>query len=1388
MLWNEVMTITDAGRWVSKLAEALYATTSPQTVFYTASPNVLSEHPYIAVRKALYEKVNIVGICNLLECAGELGSVKAFVYTSSASVVRDSINDLLDADETLRVLKVTQQTEIYSHTKAVAEQLVLAANRKYGPMLTISMRPTNMFGEGDEDTNSPYLDLASTEEFLASHVLRIPSPQSTGEGNVRDSRGKAKQFNTINGRTVVIKESFVYSNKGFRNLSQAQLLSDQLFHPDSLDTQQWLIYYISRPLTGSYEPIKITPATLPGALKSLKSTDAVSGVSKENEFSTSSAGKKDVKTFNDLLNNFPMIARQMQSGLEIIFKEFSKDVIDWIPSVHSRKPSTVSQEFSDTTTLKSNDSIHSKYSNGHPKSPSLVVTLRSDEEENRMSKTLESAVTAAIDLFQKVDKQQLSFLGSTTELTGPVVEKMIERYVAEQLHDSFLFPRLCNSHKMEDLELESKIHCMQHIDVAQVGIAIEDGRRGKDQLVTNITKGAGEFRKLGVAGSPQQMLEILLATQKLVTSRSACEAIENSNGQKQYEEPSEKPLSQAMNADTLVSLLLVVVIRSQVRHLHARLSYMRNFVFIDDIEGGEIGYALSTFEAVLSYLATDSGGLRKASQRNKRLWQATRQGDIDAMKSTFEASGSAEEPLDGTTPLTLKSNEEAIDDEELDSEMTRRTAAARSRNSHVNREPRTPIGDSHTSESSTLAHVFPFQAALELRKSKRVSMDMRSLSNSSDYSFISRTTTLDSNISAVEGDTSVETLAQTQDMEGNSILMMAVEARQYEALAYLLSLEDFYPTKSILEDTNNEGTTLLSAAVQLNSFELIRLLLDRIFETRDEEKILDYFKRPDSRGRTVAHYLFNAPWLLPQLGEMLPWRMKDRNGQTPLLALCRSYDHPNYFEMVDVALGWAARQQNDGQLLHLDDHVDAKGNTLLHVVNESSIALRLLQHCDSDPNATNDKQFTPLMVASKYGRMDMVRALFGDPRVDVLAREQRGMTAVELAKDDEIRNRIDDMMLVSSVPAADGRVTAVARSFFVEDASVRMIIKSATRNDNGMIGVTTCRRSLTDFENLAKWLALEHPASWLPSIFNFRSPFQIPSRPSRAVLQDIQIRLDQFLKIMLQHSTFSTHELLWEFILFPEIQPDMMAERSRKKAEIRVEKILEEYEPADDVGDISSFVEHARESIRGVHHSTKEVMRRITSVRMGCSNYAIAADISAKYLATLTFLPQTHITAFSRFAACTQLYASDPHKQFYHDISAVSSTILAILSSLARPHSLIKNLTSIQKSIDRHSSSFRRSDRWPLGLLDETRKGIHAEAQEKAEKSRKDLINMGCELSYTQQIVASELAGWQELHAKLGRRAIRNFARQTVVREKDRLERMKRAVKTIVESKEQAKR
>jgi hypothetical protein len=980
------------------------------------------------------------------------------------------------------------------------------------------------------------------------------------------------------------------------------------------------VYYISRPLLGIFEEIKITPAILPPRHPDSRPS-LPSRVPSQNEsaaIDSSLPKKKDIKTFNDLLNNFPMIARQMQSGLERLFKEFNTVFDKPLPPPPSA--AVIPDPLPEGPIAKAMKKARSNSMNSAPTFRSIghierraVEDFYAEDDENVMRGALETAVMAAIDLFQMVDKQQLSLLGATTDLTGPVVERLIERYVTEQVHDTILYPRLCAMKRPEDLELESKIRQMEFVDISQVGIHIQGGRKGKHELTLRLGRAVEEFRKLGVAGSPQQMMDILLLTLKTVTQFSdvSKDILKNSV-------PSSEKVSPVLtiNADTLVSLLLIVVIRAQVRYLQARLLYMRHFIFIDDVESGEMGYALSTLEAVLSYLARDSGGLRKASRRNYKLWQATRKGEVKEMMRIMEPdreqSSDEEEEVIEADPVATDIVDENAPWNTVNGSSTRSTSAA---------------STDRLSKASTLNHVFPFQIQQKdkdeeerlppLRRPKSVKMDIRSMSSSSEMSFRSRTTTIDSMGSGIEGDTSIERLSQTEDSFGESVPMMAIQHERPESLRYLLSLNDYYPIRVILEDMNNEGTTLLSAAVQLGHTELIDIILDFIYRAESEALVIEYLTRQDVRGRSVAHYLFNAPALISRVGRLLPWRQKDRNGQTPLFALCRSYDHGNYREMVEAGLLAATTSQGDGQPLHLDDHVDSKGNTLLHIVNDPQIALRILLHCDSDVNATNDKKFTALMVASKYGRLEMVRVLFGDPRVDLSAKELRGLTAVELAKDDDVRNRIDDLILFSSPPAADGRITAVVRSFFVEDATIRLVVKSGAPSVHQSFTVTTCRRSLHDFEHLAKLLSLENPASWLPTISGMRSPFQLPSKPSRAVLRDIQVRLDGFLKILLAHSTFSTHEMLWEFFLVPDIQADMMEQRSKLKAEARIETVREEYEPVEDIRDVEQFVDHARENVRSVNYSTKSLARRANTMRISITGMFITWSSN---FTTLTFM------------------------------------------------------------------------------------------------------------------------------------------------------------------------
>lgn len=132
-------------------------------IIHTASPPATLDSTSGSVKRAaekLFYKVNVEGTKNLLECAVDSGTVKAFVFTSSASVIHDNVSDLINADERFPVLHFPVQKNYYSETKALAEEAVLAYNRQRPPsasssqpqstdMLTCAIRPASVFGEGD---------------------------------------------------------------------------------------------------------------------------------------------------------------------------------------------------------------------------------------------------------------------------------------------------------------------------------------------------------------------------------------------------------------------------------------------------------------------------------------------------------------------------------------------------------------------------------------------------------------------------------------------------------------------------------------------------------------------------------------------------------------------------------------------------------------------------------------------------------------------------------------------------------------------------------------------------------------------------------------------------------------------------------------------------------------------------------------------------------------------------------------------------------------------------------------------------------------------------------------------------------------------------------------
>ncbi|KAI9704098.1 MAG: hypothetical protein M1836_006959 [Candelina mexicana] len=123
---------------------AAFESSKPMVVFHTAGIIPLGSARYGREQQPAVWATNVEGTRNVLAAAKQAG-VKAFVYTSSSTVVTDDLeNEYPHVDETLPTAK---RSLIYGESKAAAEALVLAASDE-SSLATCALRPPMVFGPG----------------------------------------------------------------------------------------------------------------------------------------------------------------------------------------------------------------------------------------------------------------------------------------------------------------------------------------------------------------------------------------------------------------------------------------------------------------------------------------------------------------------------------------------------------------------------------------------------------------------------------------------------------------------------------------------------------------------------------------------------------------------------------------------------------------------------------------------------------------------------------------------------------------------------------------------------------------------------------------------------------------------------------------------------------------------------------------------------------------------------------------------------------------------------------------------------------------------------------------------------------------------------------------
>jgi sterol-4alpha-carboxylate 3-dehydrogenase (decarboxylating) len=100
----------------------------PKVIINTASP-----HAYIDHEHAIDNfRVNVDGNQSLLDEAAAVGTVKAFIYTSSGPIIAGTGGAYDHADETFPTLAVSKRGDPYHIAKAMGDKITLEANGENG--------------------------------------------------------------------------------------------------------------------------------------------------------------------------------------------------------------------------------------------------------------------------------------------------------------------------------------------------------------------------------------------------------------------------------------------------------------------------------------------------------------------------------------------------------------------------------------------------------------------------------------------------------------------------------------------------------------------------------------------------------------------------------------------------------------------------------------------------------------------------------------------------------------------------------------------------------------------------------------------------------------------------------------------------------------------------------------------------------------------------------------------------------------------------------------------------------------------------------------------------------------------------------------------------------
>ncbi|KAG0330533.1 hypothetical protein BGZ99_000003 [Dissophora globulifera] len=1054
---------------------------------------------------------------------------------------------------------------------------------------------------------------------------------------------KGLLVNTLNGRSLIVTDTTVTTAKGFKLLKQARLVSEKIFYDN--DGKGWAIQFIDRPLVGMQQEGNQSPSS-PGSPEISRDDSSRNRLSPI--FSPNLHSERQLTVRPGRRNNRHRQSPFQATGLYTDTRRRPKGrpfltlqiALQRFPGV-SQKLEQLIMDFNDATMVKNN----------------------LDEIRTGVDRLLNDSV----ELLNQVDAHILSALLDEYNATVDSLDQLLENHIMNSTYDIVFFKITLNL-KQQDWDLAEATRELRNLDLGQVGLP--DTPQHYQCLVSALN----EFQSIGVLRTPEEKLGCLIQSIRVTSSLTG-------------------------GADDLIPILLLTVLRSGISNLASNLYYMKNFVLFGDTSRGEYGYSLSTLEAVSRYILSHVKQLSPLSAKNQEYWERVCSGDLQSVKKLHADVIDLAESK--TTPPPVLPRRLSVASLDSSSDLSIDSSLQGSFSSPLH--SRDAEGNNGVLLACKAQQIGMLQYLLEEQNN---AVDIcnyegkTALMMSADLENVEMT-------QLILGDSNGKgkAMINQQDVLGNTAIHICVYKGNLEVLQTLLQAD---PDLGL---PNNEGdTALIIAAKQSDKGDQFR----RIISELASKMKTDDFNRQNNSGDTALHFVID-PALVDDLvacganpdidnyagwTPLLKWALHDNTALVNRLLHTGSVDALLTDSRGYTPLHMACLRGNLRMVQMLVSHtpIDLQspidGSTALQLACQSSSALvvEFILQQGANPELMDWTNESPADMTSDAAILDMLD----------------NATLFWISKYDDVDPRIGTRPSVkiedkkSDTSQAVKRVIRVVRGTMEQDGKIRYIVKSGSTADPSTI--VTMPRSLDDFQFLRQNLLVEGPDACIPSLENFYSPFLLsPSRPSKTMLSISTRRLDMFLNYLSNHPVLANHELVWEFMLMPELQRDIIAERSQTKQENAVDSIFDNFPPVvenleheetyfqhlnEEILKLDAAVQRVRKCSRKLSRSAQDVPEQL-EILTGVldRSYLINFESKSEYVKALKAIASTQTT----------VHTSDIESlgNLFEDFSFV---IDGTLKALKHPQEIITSIRHLRVAAAKAEQSLRRSDMWWSGL------------------------------------------------------------------------------------------